>query len=494
MEQTSIGRGHAQPLALFVRCGIALAVNVYLIWLLNNGVFPTTSATFPLAREFQTASGILLALVVVFATRRRPQLVDPRLAAVGAAALDVAGSALLVALPASAAGVTAGLVLSAVGRSWNYYLIGVTLTLLGPGKQTFATVTGAVLVSTLVTSVVPAPGYAASSVLLAIGGLAGLALLFGPTCEGLDRLRSGQAVQDLAVANPQSFLSPSHQVYVLMFIFSMAFGFALSLNIVLYTPVTSSFELVAVAVVAAWFLLAPSRPSREDGLFYVSALLVVAGYLAVPLADLGVGQIANGLLYAGNRCFSILSWVVLAALCARNRSGALLVLACSNIATGAGTFAGADLGHLVNALLEVRPEASSLVVGAVVLALFAYVLVGLRGFSISTTIRGIVPAVPVSVPEAAASSHDGQLERACRRLAERGGLTAREEEVLALLARGHNSRHIQDALTLSYNTVKTHVKRIYRKLDVHSQQELIDLAIGSADEGEGSGRKRPDGA
>lgn len=31
MEQTSIGRGHAQPLALFVRCGIALAVNVYLI-------------------------------------------------------------------------------------------------------------------------------------------------------------------------------------------------------------------------------------------------------------------------------------------------------------------------------------------------------------------------------------------------------------------------------------------------------------------------------
>ena len=121
-------------------------------------------------------------------------------------------------------------------------------------------------------------------------------------------------------------------------------------------------------------------------------------------------------------------------------------------------------------------------------------LVGLRGFSISTTIRGIVPAVPVSVPEAAASSHDGQLERACRRLAERGGLTAREEEVLALLARGHNSRHIQDALTLSYNTVKTHVKRIYRKLDVLSQQELIDLAIGSADEGEGSGRKRPDGA
>ena len=44
-----------------------------------------------------------------------------------------------------------------------------------------------------------------------------------------------------------------------------------------------------------------------------------------------------------------------------------------------------------------------------------------------------------------------------------------------MLARGHNGYHIRDELALSYNTVKTHVKRIYRKLDVHSQQELIDL-------------------
>ena len=46
---------------------------------------------------------------------------------------------------------------------------------------------------------------------------------------------------------------------------------------------------------------------------------------------------------------------------------------------------------------------------------------------------------------------------------------------MGMLARGRNAYHIQDELTLSYNTVKTHVKRIYRKLDVHSQQELIDL-------------------
>ena len=477
MAKDPIGRRRS---TLLIRCGIAMAINNYVIWVLNNGVFPTTSAVFTLAREFQTGAGILLALVIVLATRRFPRLIDPFGAALAATALDIAGSAILMGFPTDAVGVTVGLVMSAIGRSWVYYLIGIALAQIGPDRKTLAMVAGSTLASTLVTSFVPAPGYSASCALLAIGGLAGLALLHGPAREDLKRFQSGQSVQDLAVSNPQSFLPPAHQVYVRMFIFSMAFGFALALNIVLYTPVTSSFELLAVAAVGVWLLLAPSGPSREDVLFDVSALLVVAGYLAVPLADLGAGAVANGLLYAGNRCFSILSWVVLAALCARNRSGILLVLACSNVATGTGTFVGADLGHLVNALLERRPEAAALVVSTVVLALFAYVLVGMRGFSISETIRGVVPAVPIDGP-VGTSAHGEQLTAACRRLAEHGGLTSREGEVLVLLARGHNSRHIQDALTLSYNTVKTHVKRIYRKLDVHSQQELIDLVIGVAE-------------
>ena len=44
-----------------------------------------------------------------------------------------------------------------------------------------------------------------------------------------------------------------------------------------------------------------------------------------------------------------------------------------------------------------------------------------------------------------------------------------------MLAKGRNGKFIEDFYTVSYNTVKTHVKHIYTKLDVHSQQELIDL-------------------
>lgn len=55
------------------------------------------------------------------------------------------------------------------------------------------------------------------------------------------------------------------------------------------------------------------------------------------------------------------------------------------------------------------------------------------------------------------------------------GLTARETEITAYLARGRNKRVISQELGLAEETVKTHMGNVYRKLQVHSQQELIDL-------------------
>jgi DNA-binding CsgD family transcriptional regulator len=54
-------------------------------------------------------------------------------------------------------------------------------------------------------------------------------------------------------------------------------------------------------------------------------------------------------------------------------------------------------------------------------------------------------------------------------------LTARETDVLYLLAKGHSAAHIAKQLYIALGTVYTHTWHIYRKLDVHTQQELIDL-------------------
>lgn len=60
-------------------------------------------------------------------------------------------------------------------------------------------------------------------------------------------------------------------------------------------------------------------------------------------------------------------------------------------------------------------------------------------------------------------------------VAQRFGLSARETEIFLLLAQGRSRPYIRDSLYLSKNTVATHIRHIYEKLSVHSQQELIDL-------------------
>jgi DNA-binding NarL/FixJ family response regulator len=52
-------------------------------------------------------------------------------------------------------------------------------------------------------------------------------------------------------------------------------------------------------------------------------------------------------------------------------------------------------------------------------------------------------------------------------------LSEREREILSLMSHGHNYRTIADRAFISYETVRTHVKRIYKKLHVASRAEAI---------------------
>ena len=74
----------------------------------------------------------------------------------------------------------------------------------------------------------------------------------------------------------------------------------------------------------------------------------------------------------------------------------------------------------------------------------------------------------------------GGIEAACEALGRRFRLTPRERDVFLLLARGRNRAFICEELVIGDETVKSHVKSIYRKVDVHSQQSLIDLIEAEA--------------
>lgn len=54
-------------------------------------------------------------------------------------------------------------------------------------------------------------------------------------------------------------------------------------------------------------------------------------------------------------------------------------------------------------------------------------------------------------------------------------LTAREVQIMLYAFRGYSLQHVAELDTVSINTVKSHWKNLYHKLDIHSRQELIDL-------------------
>lgn len=60
------------------------------------------------------------------------------------------------------------------------------------------------------------------------------------------------------------------------------------------------------------------------------------------------------------------------------------------------------------------------------------------------------------------------------------GLTARECEILALLASGQSNKELARTLGISPNTVKTHLARLYEKLEVDRRVQAIEKARGLA--------------
>ncbi|CAM5475058.1 MULTISPECIES: response regulator [Streptomyces] len=70
-------------------------------------------------------------------------------------------------------------------------------------------------------------------------------------------------------------------------------------------------------------------------------------------------------------------------------------------------------------------------------------------------------------------------------------LTARETEVLRLVAKGLSYKQIAERLVISHRTVQNHVQNTLGKLQLHNRVELVRYAIeaGLDDEGDGEGRQ-----
>ncbi|MBA7489758.1 Oxygen regulatory protein NreC [subsurface metagenome] len=98
------------------------------------------------------------------------------------------------------------------------------------------------------------------------------------------------------------------------------------------------------------------------------------------------------------------------------------------------------------------------------------------GSELISAIRAVHKGDSFLYPSAAAALIEDYLQQA-EEEEPYNRLTAREREILKLIADGHTSREIADMLFLSLKTVLGHRARIMEKLDLHNRTELIKYAL-----------------
>lgn len=284
----------------------------------------------------------------------------------------------------------------------------------------------------------------------------------------------------------------------LLLLITMAFGFMEAQNptapdipSVMFLDYASLFirGACALAVFCAYVFY-----SRQPHAFLAIAIALMAGGLlflgvAAPLGPWAT-IVANLLVITGYAVFDLLIWAILV-IVHHGSSLSLCRFLCTAYAIDSlGIFMGMTLA-LVVPQAPWSGLAASLLGGAMLVAAFA--VLG-RPHSVRDSLNdALLVEDPLRVnspnptdPEAPFASKplsgpkaitpDPMRLSASHTLASRYFLTDREEGVLELLLAGRSSPYIAEQLCVSPNTVKTHVRHIYAKLDIHTRQELLDLA------------------
>lgn len=111
---------------------------------------------------------------------------------------------------------------------------------------------------------------------------------------------------------------------------------------------------------------------------------------------------------------------------------------------------------------------------AVIVCVLIITLVSLYGLGSNRvwTARGLQATELDSTDD---PTSEGLWKKSCTLIAQKAGLSTRETEVFMYLAKGRNASYIEKKLYISNHTVKAHMFKIYRKLDIHTMQELLDL-------------------
>lgn len=239
----------------------------------------------------------------------------------------------------------------------------------------------------------------------------------------------------------------------------------------------------AVAMVAVLFTMAGGAAKAGWGrtvrvAWAVLAIAFMAGMFLLFAGDDVLSHVGTGVLSAILGCFEMALFVILAlAVYAARASGVFAFCAATLLFRLVPHAVGKGLAPVMMAAdSSWTDQVVALAVPAMTFLLVAATIVFMNGRAMEDGWLGALSGGPEGVPAGDEGSAPApRPPMSCQRVAAEAGLTPREADVLALMGEGRSYQRIADSLGISLGTVQGYVKAVYRKLGVHTRQEVIDL-------------------
>ncbi|MEG2026019.1 MAG: helix-turn-helix transcriptional regulator [Gordonibacter sp.] len=215
----------------------------------------------------------------------------------------------------------------------------------------------------------------------------------------------------------------------------------------------------AALLIAAYGL--KKRADLTQGLLLpLAAGCLLLGWMLNPLGG-ALGPLLIGFVSAfGFAAFEITLWVKTAELGAGKPAFCRLLFAATRTVQACTILLGIILAPLVG-----EPGAELFTPICIVIFFILY--------AASSSLPGGRMISREDAPSANRKARSGTLDADLPTPYEEYGLSPRESEVFLMFVKGHSAKYISETLVVSPHTVKTHIKRIYEKVGVHSKDELI---------------------
>ena len=219
---------------------------------------------------------------------------------------------------------------------------------------------------------------------------------------------------------------------------------------------------IALAFLASIYIV--RRPMRFAPMIIVLFAVLSGGLV---LAMLGANALALVLFKITHSFLGIVVWMVVVDFCRHTGMGSTRVVSLLFLMRNLAPALLFPIGCLFYS--QAWGSAATGAVALWGLALVTLLFVTEKDLVALKLFDGVLSQAPTGRTSVA------EVEERCRSIAERYGLTPREEQVLAVLCLGKSKAYIAQGLGMSEATVKSHVRSIYAKLGVHNKNELQEL-------------------